>query len=86
MTYAMKAFDTPEGRLELEFDFIPAEPTPAQLGEMVTHDCDTCAFKGLCHKGIPAEGEACSEWTIGFDAYHMAELAYYKALHKEHYG
>lgn len=86
MAYKIKTFETPEGPLVLEFGFIPAEPTSAQLGRFVAHDCSTCEFKGCCHKSSPPEGEICSDWGIGFNAYRVAELAYYKALHKKHYG
>ena len=83
MTYAMKAFDTPEGRLELEFDFIPKAPTDEQLGGFVEHTCETCIYDELdCLERKP--GGSCECWRIGVRE--EAELAYYKALQKKHYG
>lgn len=82
MTYAMKAFDTPEGRLELEFDFIP---TLEHLGEFVEHTCDTCIWDHYedCTKRKP--GGSCNRWRMGWLGKEK-ELECYKALHKKHYG
>lgn len=86
MAYKIRRFETPEGPLVLKFGFIPAEPTTAQLGEFVDHVCGTCEFERCCHRVAPSEEKSCSDWAISCKAYYSAELAYYKALHKKHYG
>lgn len=91
MAYAVKTFDTNEVPLVLEFDFVPAEPTTAQLEKLVPNTCDNCEWKNFRNTGycksvdLPA-GMHCAEWKIGPDAYAMARIAYYKTLHKERYG
>lgn len=91
MAYTIKQFETADGPLILAFDFIPEEPTTAQLGEFVPHNCSTC-------EGIPrADGcgiapqntrrtEQCSNWKIGPAAFAVANVEYYKDLHEKHYG
>lgn len=86
MAYAIKTFKTPDGPLTLEFDFIPAEPTTAQLAAFVPHVCSTCEFPNSCDKRQNGVIDDCNSWKIGFQAYCAAEIEYYKALHRKHYG
>ena len=86
MAYAIKTFETPEGPLTLAFDFVPPEPTMAQLEEFVLHTCGTCEFKGCCNYSVPTAGAICPHWAISCDAYWSATTEYYKALHEKHYG
>lgn len=86
MTHAEKTFITKDGPLTLKFDFIPPEPTTAQLEKLVPHICETCEIKGCCNNPMPAAGEICPKWAISCDAYWAARTEYYKALHKKHYG
>ena len=91
MAYAIKTFDTSDGPLTLSFDFIPAEPTTAQLAAYIPHVCSTCEFPNSCgkrHGSIIDQSSDyhCNSWKIGFQAYCAAEIEYYKALHKKHYG
>lgn len=91
MAYAMKRFETKNGPLVLEFDFIPKDPTMAMLESLVPHVCDTCAWQSLrnsSHCGSPALpiGTPCPNWEMNCDAFNSATAEYYKALHKKHYG
>lgn len=91
MSHAMMTFETKDGPLKLEFDFIPAEPTLMQREALVPHICDTCEWKNFRHTaccGSPdlPYGEHCDTWSIGLDAFCTARTEYYKALHKKHYG
>lgn len=91
MSYALKHFNTKDGPLVLEFDFIPAEPTTAQLGVFVPHYCSTCEWNHCltsCSKGnnnTPG-ADPCKNWEIGPAAFETAYIEYYKDLHRKHYG
>mgnify|MGYP003290866653 CR=1 FL=1 len=91
MGYAMMRFETSDGPLVLEFDFVPQEPTLAQREALVPHICETCEWKNLrntlyCRTPELTPGEHCATWSIGLDAFCTARTEYYKALHKKHYG
>lgn len=91
MVHAMKRFYTKDGPIILEFDFIPPEPTPAQLAEYVPQVCATCEWKGMqehpaCSPSARLYGGSCGGWEIGPKAYTEARIAYYRALHRRCYG
>lgn len=91
MAYAMKRYETKDGPLVLEFDFIPSEPTMTQLEVLAPHNCDTCAWKSLrnsshCGLLLLPIGTQCSNWEMNCDAFNAATVEYFKALHNKHYG
>ena len=90
MSYAIKTLQTPEGPVTLDFDYIPAEPTTAQLAAYVPHVCSTCEWKlcGKCCLNVPEppNEDPCESWAIGPIAHSYAMFEYYKDLYKKHYG
>lgn len=91
MAYAFKHFNTKDGPIDLEFDFIPAEPTLERLCRFVPRNCTTCEWKHCqtcCSKGadnILGAG-SCKNWGIGPSAFETAYVEYYKDLHRKRYG
>lgn len=91
MSYMIKTFQTPEGPLTLDFDFVPKEPTTIQLGRFVPHTCNTCEWNsfrntGHCKSPDLPEGEHCPNWEIDPIAHSTAIVEYYKDLHRRCYG
>jgi len=86
MAYMLKRFDTATGPLVLTFDFIPPEPTPAQLAKFVPHTCQTCEWCNMCNRPEQTNGQPCTGWEISCDAFCLATIEYYKDIHQKHYG
>lgn len=86
MAYKKKVFYTEDGPQVFEFDYIPPEPTAAQLAQFVPHTCQWCEWRNICQQANRLAEQQCDRWEMSIDAFSTAELEYYKNLHKERYG